>query len=92
MKKHTQGEWMEFNGKIVTKPKSTLLTDYDTTICKLNCYLEESMLNAKLIVSAPELLKALQLLVNDIERNDGDLINRNTLINEAKQVISKATK
>ena len=89
--KHTQGKWMLLNGNIVTESKMTCV-DYDTNICKLNNYLSESKANANLIASAPELLKALQLLVNDIERNDGDLINRNTLINEAKQVINKVTK
>lgn len=53
---------------------------------------EEGYMKAIEETAAPELLEALIYLINDLERNDGDLINRNTLIIEAKNAINKATK
>jgi hypothetical protein len=89
--KHTKGEWtVTPNGEWVGT-----LGKGKAPICKItNGFLEptEAKANAKLIAAAPELLNALSFLLNDLDRNDGDLINRATLINEAKQAINKATK
>lgn len=50
-----------------------------------------SLKNEALISASPELLSALTFLIADIERNDGDQVNRNILIEEAKTAIKKAT-
>jgi hypothetical protein len=86
--KHTKGEWhITPNGEYVGT-----LGQGKTGVCMILMKgREEGQANAKLIASAPNLLHALQMLINDIERNDGDAINRATLVNEAKQVVDKAT-
>lgn len=87
--KHTKGKWE------LQKDNCIINIYGGAIICQMgsaNNNDVEKEANAKLISCAPELLKSLQLLINDIERNDGDLINRETLLNEAKQLILKATK
>ena len=92
--KHTDGKWFINEGDAPNDLFIRVNNDgegYD--IASLLCdETGDYKANAKLIASAPELLQALQMLINDIERNDGDAINRATLVNEAKQVIDKATK
>ena len=89
--KHTAGQWT-VNDKNEVEVKNIMgkvLTRFTPFTPKSK--IDNSEANAKLIASAPDLLHALQMLINDIERNDGDAINRATLVNEAKQVIDKAT-
>jgi len=58
----------------------------------------ENEANAKLIAAAPELLEALNILVNRIDKNWGLITSgkqngiKTALLNEAKEVIKKATK
>ena len=62
VKKHTKGKWI-VDGDVVSNG--------DRYICQIN-YNEDSKeeeANAKLIASAPELLEALNLLMNVISRN-----------------------
>jgi hypothetical protein len=89
--KHTAGQWT-VNDKNEVEVKNIMgkvLTRFTPFTPKSK--IDNSEANAKLIASAPDLLHSLQMLINDIERNDGDAINRATLVNEAKQVIDKAT-
>jgi hypothetical protein len=67
--------------KQVKLDNGILLADAGTT------YNQTPILPSELLKQRNELLKALQLLINDIDRNDGDHINRATLVNEAKQII-----
>ena len=87
--KHTQGEWMQFRGNIVTKSKSTLPIDYDTNICKLNNNLDESEANAKLIASAPDLLEALIDITNSYRTKVN--MTEEHIIRNALSAIKKAT-
>ena len=85
--KHTQGTWHSHDGQIYTE-------ETGKTICLIPYYdkdNEEQQANAKLIEAAPKLLFSLQMLINDIHRNDGDIINRATLIKEANEAINQAT-
>lgn len=91
---HTKGKWY-VSGDLKNQVKTNLLPSgiLVANVNPINAYSEEeAFANAKLIAAAPELLNALSFLLNDLDRNDGDLINRATLINEAKQAINKATK
>jgi hypothetical protein len=88
--KHTDGQWT-----VAKENKNFLIMServYIGSVSSSDMIMSKAEANAKLISSAPNLLHALQMLINDIERNDGDAINRATLVNEAKQVIDKATK
>jgi hypothetical protein len=87
--KHTVGQWTatKENKNFVIMSERV----YIGSVSSSDMIMSEAEANSKLISSAPNLLHALQMLVNDIERNDGDAINRATLVNEAKQVIDKAT-
>lgn len=90
---HTPGNWTTIlNNQKASKYWWTIESEKGQVVCNTPGNDSEQEANAKLISCAPELLKSLQLLINDIERNDGDLINRETLLNEAKQLIEKATK
>lgn len=87
--KHTKGEWVIspiHPNQIKGQPGTGEIASVSEN------RIGEWEANAKLIAAAPELLNALSFLLNDLDRNDGDLINRATLINEAKQAINKATK
>jgi hypothetical protein len=91
--KHTAGNWESIvNNQKFSKYWWTIQSEKGQVICNTPGNDSEQQANAQLISCAPELLKSLQLLISDIERNDGDLINRETLLNEAKQLIEKATK
>ena len=97
--KHTTQHWQVWQYGDVTKVTCTaeygvicVMTDRNKDGQPQGYSKETIQANAKLIASAPELLNALSFLLNDLDRNDGDLINRATLINEAKQAINKATK
>jgi hypothetical protein len=87
--KHTVGQWTatKENKNFVIMSERV----YIGSVSSSDMIMSEAEANSKLISSAPNLLHALQMLVNDIERNDEDAINRATLVNEAKQVIDKAT-
>ncbi len=87
--KHTDGQWIasKENKNFVIMSERV----YIGSVSSSDMIMSEAEANSKLISSAPNLLHALQMLINDIERNDGDAINRATLVNEAKQVIDKAT-
>ena len=89
--KHTQGQWT-VNEKYEVEARNKM----GKLIARFSQFTPSGFngkeeANAKLISAAPDLLHALQMLVNDLERNDGDAINRATLIDEAKQAIHKAT-
>ena len=104
--KHTQGEWIndvQFTRDIKNQDNSLIATAY-----KMNGYItdsegneipcEEANANAKLIASAPELLKALQQLTERIESNWNAITSGNqngiltALLKESKETIDKAAK
>jgi hypothetical protein len=87
---HTQGNWHTNDGQIYTEEtgKTLALIPY---FDKEN---EEMKANSKLIASAPDLLKALQDLLEDVQYSIKDIplgaIGQRQ-INEAKEAINKAT-
>ena len=105
MTKHTPGPWM-----IDPKYLSEIQTADDKTICSawhqhaagqeivvtgvLECSLEESAANAKLIAAAPDLLEALiameEALCSDFKTQKARMEGRRALI-AARAAIAKAT-
>lgn len=104
--KHTAGEWM-VNGCIIETKNSR--GDTDTLICECNeqmyssegythsaQYREETRANLKLIAAAPELLEALQYLLNlplslPKHASDGMYKRLNDAKEKANEAIKKAT-
>ena len=92
MAKHTQGNWKEYKGNIVTESKSELPIDFDANICKLNTFLEEAEANAKLIAAAPELLEALEETTNTLKFLSEHLTEAGKMeLQKALLIIQKAT-
>lgn len=80
--KHTPGPWKENGFKVCTGDKTICRVDFDGGADAFD------MANAKLIAAAPDLLEALQNLVNQIDGSSA-----RTFINyeDAQQAIKRAT-
>ena len=96
--KHTPGPWKVFNSKYADKPG--IETDDETfsvvvfgkisESCGVDGRTEdEKQANAKLIAAAPDLLEALQAIVNWLESPADALSDKD--FNAAKEAIKKAT-
>lgn len=80
--KHTAGPWSVVGGIVIGN-------GYELADCRASYVSkDESLANAHLIASAPELLEALKNIIADDEMRDGDLPQE--LVNMAKAVILKA--
>ncbi len=79
--KHTQGPWRVFGYDIGTSPDETL-----AVVCAMDDNTDDA--NACLIAAAPDLLEALEDIVQASDANDGDsLMNA---IQAAQTIIAKA--
>jgi len=86
--KGTKGSWE------IDKDEEMVLTDIGgyrpNALQKLNSFKTELKANAQLIAAAPDLLKALQLMVNNFEDYQKETGAKNQAIFKAKSAINKA--
>lgn len=88
--KGTKGEW----GAVMTLEPQIIEAETGRLLCTVNTdsdSLSELFENAKLIASAPDLLEALQNLVEDTEHCELDY-NQRKAVKKAKIAIEKALK
>ena len=89
--KHTEGTWI-VNGLIITAKLSSNPNEYHLKVCEVannsSAHPHEAEANAKLIAAAPDLLEALQAIMNS-----GQLMAVSRSIKQqCQQAIDKATK
>lgn len=88
MSKHTPGPWNIIWEK---QDKDWVIEKTDGSMEPI-CWVRESQANAKLIAAAPDLLRALELIVNsDMAQREEDEGEISTELSHARAAIAKAT-
>jgi len=83
--KHTSGEWMTDGSEIYNQYNTIAAINYRSK----GIAEEEAEANAKIIAAAPDMLEALNRLLNHIEIRNIDLPER--VLEQAQNAINKAT-